>query len=204
MEQPTPEKIKEIFDPFYKADINLWREFAKNLQIRKFEKNEIIKDYFKTEKYINIVILGSVAHFVLTDEKDICINLFYEKQIFSDYLSFLTQSPTVIKTQALEDIIIWSVNYNDLTELYSKSSKGIFIGKAISDAMFIRKQSEQINLLALSPTERYLKLIKERPEIFQRTSLKIICSYLGVTAESLSRIRKKYLEIIISYPSSIF
>jgi CRP-like cAMP-binding protein len=191
MEQPTPEKIKEIFDPFYKADINLWREFAKNLQIRKFEKNEIIKDYFKTEKYINIVILGSVAHFVLTDEKDICINLFYEKQIFSDYLSFLTQSPTVIKTQALEDIIIWSVNYNDLTELYSKSSKGIFIGKAISDAMFIRKQSEQINLLALSPTERYLKLIKERPEIFQRTSLKIICSYLGVTAESLSRIRKK-------------
>jgi CRP-like cAMP-binding protein len=191
MEQPTPEKIKEIFDPFYKADINLWREFAKNLQIRKFEKNEIIKDYFKTEKYINIVILGSVAHFVLTDEKDICINLFYEKQIFSDYLSFLTQSPTVIKTQALEDIIIWSVNYNDLTALYSKSSKGIFIGKAISDAMFIRKQSEQINLLALSPTERYLKLIKERPEIFQRTSLKIICSYLGVTAESLSRIRKK-------------
>jgi CRP-like cAMP-binding protein len=169
----------------------LWREFAKNLQIRKFEKNEIIKDYFKTEKYINIVILGSVAHFVLTDEKDICINLFYEKQIFSDYLSFLTQSPTVIKTQALEDIIIWSVNYNDLTALYSKSSKGIFIGKAISDAMFIRKQSEQINLLALSPTERYLKLIKERPEIFQRTSLKIICSYLGVTAESLSRIRKK-------------
>jgi signal-transduction protein with cAMP-binding, CBS, and nucleotidyltransferase domain len=98
MEQPTPEKIKEIFDPFYKADINLWREFAKNLQIRKFEKNEIIKDYFKTEKYIKIVILGSVAHFVLTDEKDICINLFYEKQIFSDYLSFLTQSPTVIKT----------------------------------------------------------------------------------------------------------
>jgi CRP-like cAMP-binding protein len=191
MEQPTPEKIKEIFDPFYKADINLWREFAKNLQIRKFEKNEIIKDYFKTEKYINIVILGSVAHFVLTDEKDICFNLFYEKQIFSDYLSFLTQSPTVIKTQALEDIIIWSVNYNDLTALYSKSSKGIFIGKAISDAMFIRKQSEQINLLALSPTERYLKLIKERPEIFQRTSLKIICSYLGVTAESLSRIRKK-------------
>jgi CRP-like cAMP-binding protein len=191
MEQPTPEKIKEIFDPFYKADINLWREFAKNLQIRKFEKNEIIKDYFKTEKYINIVILGSVAHFVLTDEKDICINLFYEKQIFSDYLSFLTQSPTVIKTQALEDIIIWSVNYNDLTALYSKSSKGIFIGKAISDAMFIRKQSEQINLLALSPTERYLKLIKERPEIFQRTSLKIICSYFGVTAESLSRIRKK-------------
>jgi hypothetical protein len=56
-----------------------------------------------------------------------------------------------IENKALEDVIIWSISYKNLTELYSKSQKGIFIGKAISDAMFIRKQSEQINLLALSP-----------------------------------------------------
>lgn len=191
MQQPTPEKIKELFDPFYKADLSLWTAFAKCVQVRTFEKNETVKDFHKTEKYINIMISGSAAHFVLADDKEVCINLYYERQFFSDYLSFLTQSPTVIKTQALEDSIIWSVSYADLNELYSKSSTGIFIGKAISDAMFIRKQSEQINLLTLSPTERYLKLIKERPEIFQRTSLKIICSYLGITAESLSRIRKK-------------
>lgn len=191
MEQPTPERIKEIFDPFYNADIKLWTEFAKCIQLRAFEKNETIKDYYKTEKYINILISGSVAHFVMANEKDTCINLYYEKQFFSDYLSFLTQSSTIIKTQALENSIIWSISYSDLNELYSKSSTGLFIGKAISDAMFIRKQYEQINLLTLSPTERYLKLIKERPEVFQRTSLKIICSYLGITAESLSRIRKK-------------
>lgn len=191
MQQPTPERIKEIFDPFYKADIQVWTAFSECIKLRQFEKNDIVKEYFKTEKYINILISGSVAHFVLADEKDICINLFYENHIFSDYLSFLTQSSTVIKTQALEDCIVWSIHYDDLAELYLKSSTGIFIGKAISDAMFIRKQFEQINLLTLSPTERYLKLIKERPEIFQRTPLKIISSYLGVTSESLSRIRKK-------------
>jgi len=191
MEQPSPERIKEIFDPFYNADIKLWTEFAKCVQPRTFEKNEIIKDYYKIERYVNILISGSVAHFVLANEKDTCINLYYEKQFFSDYLSFLTQSPMVIKTQALENSAIWSISYNDLNELYSRSSTGLIIGKAISDAMFIRKQHEQINLLTLSPTERYLKLIKQRPEIFQRTSLKIICSYLGITAESLSRIRKK-------------
>lgn len=191
MEQPTSEGIKKIFDQFYKADIHIWNVFSKCVRVRSFEKNEIIKDYFKTEKYINILISGSVAHFVLAEEKDICINLYYENQIFSDYLSFLTQSSTVIKTTALEDTIIWSVSHKDLNELYLSSSTGIFIGKAISDAMFIRKQSEQINLLTLSPTERYLKLVKERPEIFQRTSLKIVCSYLGITAESLSRIRRK-------------
>lgn len=191
MEQPTPQRVKEIFDPFYKADLKLWTEFAKYLQVRTFKKNEVIKDYHSKEKYINILISGSVAHFVLAEEKDICINLYYEEQLFSDYLSFLTQSSTVIKTQALEESFIWSISHSDLHALYSRSTTGLIIGKAISDAMFIRKQSEQINLLTLSPTERYLKLIKERPEIFQRTSLKIICSYLGIAAESLSRIRKK-------------
>jgi CRP-like cAMP-binding protein len=191
MEQPTPERIKEIFDPFYKADINLWEAFAQYVQPRAFEKNEAVKDYNATEKYINILISGAVGHFVLAEDKEICINLYYENQFFSDYFSFLTQSPTQIKTQALENAVIWSISHADLNDLYSKSRTGLIIGKAISDAMFIRKQSEQINLLTLSPTERYLKLIKERPEVFQRTSLKIICSYLGITAESLSRIRKK-------------
>ncbi|QHS63571.1 Crp/Fnr family transcriptional regulator [Chitinophaga agri] len=191
MEQPTAKRIKEIFDPFYKADVSLWTAFAEYLHPRTFKKNDIIKEYHKTEKYLNILISGSVAHFVHANEKDTCINLYYEEQIFSDYLSFLTQVPNVIKTQALEDTIVWSISHQDLNNLYARSATGIFIGKSLSDAMFIRKQSEQISLLTLSPTERYLKLISERPEIFQRTSLKIICSYLGITAESLSRIRKK-------------
>lgn len=191
MLNPSPEKIKEIFDHYYKADLTLWTEFSKYLKPRKFAKNDIIKDYHKTERYINLLITGSLGHFVLDKDKDICINLYYENQIFSDYLSFLTQGPTLIKTECLEDSLIWSISYLDLHELYSKSIKGLSIGKAIADAMFIRKQSEQINLLSLSPTERYLKLIKERPLVFQRTPLKIIASYLGITAESLSRIRKK-------------
>lgn len=191
MQQPTAEAIKEIFDPFYQANASLWTIFAEHVKIRTFKKNEIVKAHAHTEKFINILSVGSVGHFVQTAEKDVCINLYYEKQFFSDYLSFLTQAPSIIKTQALEDCTVWSIHHQDLQALYARSTTGLSIGKAISEAMFIRKQHEQINLLTLSPTQRYLKLIKDRPEVFQRTSLKIICSYLGVTAESLSRIRKK-------------
>jgi CRP-like cAMP-binding protein len=188
---PTPEKIKEIFDTYYSVDLKYWVEFAKYIKPRNFNKNEIIKEYHKTEKFINILISGSVGHFVPSEEKDICINLYYENQIFSDYLSFLTQKPTVIKTECIEDTEVWSLSFDDLHKLYEKSSQSLLIGKAISDIMFTKKQSEQINLLTLTPTERYLKLIKERPMIFQRTPLKIIASYLGIAPESLSRIRKK-------------
>lgn len=193
MPLPTPEEIKKIFDSYFVADVNLWSEFSKRIKIRNFNKNEIIKDYHQTEKSVNILVKGSVGQFVWGHDKNICISLYYENHLFSDYLSFLRQQPTAIKTEALEDAEIWSIGYDDVMDLYSNSKNGIIIGKAISDAMFIKKQTEQVNLLTLTPTERYLKLIKERPEIFQRTPLKIIASYLGLTAESLSRIRKRIL-----------
>lgn len=191
MENPTPNKIKEIFDSYYPVDLKFWDEFSKHIKVREFLKNDIVKEYYKTEKFINILVSGSVAHFVPSEEKDICINLYYENEIFSDYLSFLTQKPTVIKTECLEDTMLWSLTFADLQKLYEKSNQSLLIGKAISDIMFTKKQSEQINLLTLTPTERYLKLIKERPLVFQRTPLKIIASYLGIAPESLSRIRKK-------------
>lgn len=187
----TAIQIKKIFDPFFEADLSLWTTFAEYIKPRSYKKNAVIKDYDETENYINILISGAVAHFVSDGDRDVCINLYFENQLFSDYLSFLTRSATVIKTCVLEDCVIWSVNHADLHRLYARSTKGLYIGKAIAEAMFIRKQHEQINLLTLSPLDRYLKLLKERPEVLQRVPLKVVCSYLGVTAESLSRIRKK-------------
>lgn len=190
-QHPSPEDVKKIFDPYYSAEIKIWKAFSEKIQIRRFSKSEIIKDYNTVEKYLNIIVKGSTALFVWNGNKDVCINLLYEHSFMSDYLSFLDQKPTVIKTEALEDTILWSIYYNDLNMLYSANETGLRIGKAVSEILYIRKQSEQINLLTKSPEERYIGLITERPEIFQRTPLKIIASYLGLTAESLSRIRKR-------------
>lgn len=191
---PSPEAVKKVFDPYYEADLRVWTAFSEMIQVREFKKTAIIKNYHTVEKYLNIIVSGSVGIFVWNGKRDICINLLYEHNFLSDYLSFLSQQPTVIKSEALEDCRLWSVSYQDLNNLYSRSETGLRIGKAISEILFARKQQEQINLLTKSPEERYLNLITARPEIFQRTSLKIIASYLGLTAESLSRIRKRVTE----------
>ncbi|WJS96686.1 cyclic nucleotide-binding domain-containing protein [Flavobacterium johnsoniae] len=193
-QSPSPEDVKRIFEIYFSADMNIWKGFSEKIKVREFQKSEIIKDYNGVEKYLNIVIKGSAGLFVWDGKRDICINLLYEKSFISDYMSFLNQQPSVIKTEALEDITLWSIFHQDLTELYQRSETGLRIGKAISEMLYVRKQQEQINLLTLSPQERYLKLIEGRPEIFQRTPLKIIASYLGLTAESLSRIRKRVME----------
>lgn len=193
-QSPSSEDVKKIFETYFTADMNIWKGFSEKIKVREFGKSEIIKDYNAVERYLNIVIKGSAGLFVWDGKRDICINLLYEKSFISDYMSFLNQQPTVIKTEALEDVVLWSIAHADLNELYQRSETGLRIGKAISEMLYIRKQQEQINLLTLSPQERYIKLIESRPEIFQRTPLKVIASYLGLTAESLSRIRKRVME----------
>lgn len=193
-QHPSPEDVKKIFDPYYSAELKIWEKFSEKIFLRQFLKAEIIKDYQAVERYLNIIVNGSVGIFVWNGSKDVCINLLYEHSFMSDYLSFLQQKPTVIKTEALEDTVLWSISFSDLNMLYSANQTGLRIGKAISEILYTKKQDEQINLLTKSPEERYNSLIKERPEIFQRTPLKIIASYLGLTAESLSRIRKRISE----------
>ncbi len=191
---PTPQQLQQIFAPYYDAELSIWETFSRKIIIRQFGKNEIIKDYDEIEKYLNIIVTGSAGLFVWNGKKNICINLLYENSFMTDYYSFLKQQPSGIKTEALEDCTLWSVSSRDLNELYSRNEIGLRVGKSISESMFLRKQQEQINLLTLSPEERYLRLIKQRPEIFKRTPLKIIASYLGLTAESLSRLRKRLVE----------
>lgn len=171
--------------------MKIWKRFSEKIQVREFSKSAVIKDYHAIERYLNIIVTGSAGLFVSNGNRDICINLLYERSFMSDYLSFLNQQPTVIKTEALEDTVLWSIGYDDLQALYAANKIGLRIGKAIAEILFLRKQQQQINLLTKSPEERYLQLIRERPEIFQRTPLKVIASYLGLTAESLSRIRKR-------------
>lgn len=189
--EPTPENVKKVFDTFYEADLNLCTEFSKKLKVNYAVKNQIIKDYDSIEKNMNILVTGSTGLFVWDGHDDICISLYYENSFFCDYLSFLKQKITAIKSQALENCVYWSISFADLQQLYSKSVTGVYIGKIVAEELFIKKQMEQVHLLTLSPKERYLKLITERPKILQRTQLKIVASYLGLTAESLSRIRKR-------------
>lgn len=191
MTAPTTASLKSIFSRYFPAQDHILEAFAEKIEVCTYVRNEAIKAYHKKETGIYIIVKGSVGMFVENNSTDTCINLFYENDFFSDYLSFLRDIATPIQTMALEDAVIWKIPKTDLEELYNRSVTGVHIGKAIAEIHFIRKQTEQVKLLTLTPIERYLQLLEERPEILQRTPLKIVASYLGLTPESLSRIRKR-------------
>jgi CRP-like cAMP-binding protein len=185
--------IKEMFDPYFEAPLEIWESFASFLKQNSYKKNEVIKEVNKTEKYLNIIVQGSAGIFLWKENSTVCLDLCFENEFFGDYMSFLTQQPSELFTQAIEPTEMLSISYSDLNELYESSQIGTHIGRSAAESLFIHKQTQQIDLLMLTAEERYIKLLERQPEIVRRTPQKHLASYLGITPESFSRIRKKIM-----------
>lgn len=183
--------IKKIFDPYFEAPLEIWISFASFLKQNSYKKNEIVKEANKTERQLNIITAGSAGIFLWKENATVCLDLCYENEFFGDYMSFLTQKPSDLFTQAIEPTEMLSISYADLNKLYQNAQISMHIGRAAAESLFIHKQTQQIDLLMLTAEECYVKLLNRQPEIVQRTPKKYIASYLGITPESFSRIRKK-------------
>lgn len=182
--------IKKIFDKYFEAPLELWNAFSDKMILRSFNKNEIIKPADTKEKYIDIIIKGSIGVFMWADNHNKCLDLFYEENFSCDYMSLLENEATGLFTQALEKTEVYSIAKQNIEELYEDNLIGLKIIRAATRSLFIHKQKQQIDLLSKTAEERYQSMLSENPDLILKTPSKHIASYLGITPESLSRIRK--------------
>lgn len=183
-------QLKVFFDTFYETPIESWETFASFLQSKVFQKNEIIKYPNTTEKHLYFIVKGLAGIFVGKENHDICIDLCFDNEFLNDYSSFLLQKESPLYVMALEKTEVLSISFDDLMELY-KRDPGKQLRLVIAENLFLHKQAQQIEILTLTAEERYIKLLQLHPEIILKTPQKHLASYLGITPESLSRIRKK-------------
>ena len=107
------------------------------------------------------------------------------------YDSFISRKPSKVAIETLEDTEFLALSYESQEKLYKIFPKmNEFIRKAI-EQRFVLLHDLFISYLLNSPEERYLMLIKERPDLLQRIPQHQIASFLGVTRVSLSRIRNR-------------
>ncbi len=190
MEKNIARKLKTFFDNYYEAPLESWEVFARFLNPKSFKKNEIIKQPYSTEKNLYFIINGLAGIFLGKDNHDICIDLCFDNEFLNDYSSFLIQQESPLYIMALEKTEVLSISYDNLMELY-KREPGRQLRLVIAEFLFLHKQAQQIEILTMTAEERYVQWLEENPQIVLRTPLKHLASYLGITPESLSRIRKK-------------
>jgi CRP-like cAMP-binding protein len=184
--------LKEVFDNHYEAPIEVWKEFVNLCEEVECKKNQTIKEANSTARYGYFLLKGSIGLFVWKENNYVCTDLFLENNFFADEISLLTGKPSPIKIVSLEKSTLLRMSKSNIDKLKdTPMGKILFlVGEQNSN---VEKQNRQIDLLTKSAEERYLDLLNNRPQIIQRIHQKHIASYLGITTQSLSRIRKKII-----------
>ncbi|MDO6744748.1 Crp/Fnr family transcriptional regulator [Tenacibaculum soleae] len=172
---------------------NDWKFFTSKLALIKIKKRTKILKIGEIENHISFINKGVVRFYIPKEdkEKEITFGFCFSNEFVSAYDSFLTQQPSLYELEALTDIEMWSISHDDLQEVYNKTSIGNTLGRLSSERLYLIKSKREQSLLNETAEERYLKLFDERPKLIKEIPLKYIASYIGVTAQALSRIRKR-------------
>ncbi|MCF6222444.1 MAG: Crp/Fnr family transcriptional regulator [Flavobacteriaceae bacterium] len=169
-----------------------WEFFSSKLHRKSFHKKTIITDIGKTENHISFIEEGIVRLLIPKKEDgDITFGFSFENEFISAYDSFLTQTPSLYQLQTLTKTTLVSISYSDLQKVYQQTKIGNLIGRLVTERLYNLKSKRANSLLNDSAEQRYLNLFTERPNLIKEIPLKYIASYIGVTPQSLSRIRKQ-------------
>ena len=185
------EKIREYFERIVPLSDRDWQLFSSKLTRHEFPKKAVLLKTGQTENYLSFIERGMVRYYIPKDENDVTFTFAFANSFISAYDSFLTRQPSHYQIQALTDTTLWRLTYDDLQAIYKETEAGQTIGRHASEAIFLSKSKRELSLLNDSAEQRYLNLFTEQPQLIRQIPLKYIASYIGVTPQGLSRIRRR-------------
>ena len=182
--------IKAFFDRFKELPLHVWDGLFEIGETVQFRSDEVLKKTGATARYLYFILKGSGGVILYNKNSFVCTDILYEGEFFGEFLSFLTQKPTPHELRSFENSTMLRFGRKELYEYYDRSGYANEILQAAHLGLYIDKLTQQMNLLSMSAEEHYRLLMKERPYILKNVPQKYIASFLGIKAQSLSRIRK--------------
>ncbi|MFM7773982.1 MAG: Crp/Fnr family transcriptional regulator, partial [Candidatus Kapaibacterium sp.] len=107
----------------------------------------------------------------------------------TEYVGFVTRTPARHSIVALEDSTVYEWTYDDLQAMYEANPRGERLGRLIAETVFAETTSLVDSYKLQSAADRYRDFVQQHPSLVQRVPQYMLASFLGITPESLSRIR---------------
>lgn len=184
--EKTLHQIGEKYSPL---SIECQQELIANSKFNTYKKREIVVREGEYSKKAYLIVKGSSRAYYLKDGKDISDWFTFENEVAASVVSFFSNNPSPHFIEFMEDSVVVEFSKNLLDELSKKHHDfEHFIRKVITETMLglcERLYTIQFN----KAEERYNHLTTIFPDITDRIPLTHIASYLGITLETLSRVR---------------
>ena len=140
---------------------------------------------------VRVILDGCARGFVVVDGKEITTNFYFENDHTYDYMKYLENQPAELNIQALNSIKTIELTLEALDFLSSDNIGFHRMSFNLFKINFLKLEKERQGFIIKSPKERYLDLLKYNKQIISRVPQHQVASYIGISPEHLSRIRKE-------------
>lgn len=182
--------IQEYISSIISLDSDQWELILDVLESKVLAKDAYLLKAGGVSDSIAFISNGVLIYYKDLDNGDqMTTDFAFEGDWVTDNYSRLNNCPSQVNIKAIEESQLYILKNQDLTKLYNKIPPLERLGRIVTERFFLKMVEHNIDLQTLSAKERYLKLLKNHPEIFQRIPQYHIANYLGIAAKSLSRIR---------------
>jgi CRP/FNR family transcriptional regulator, anaerobic regulatory protein len=158
-----------------------------HFQVKTYQKNDFLLRENKVCTHLSIIKSGCFK--VIYDNAAI-VWFAFEDMPITEMQSFVNQQPSQFAIQALETAEVYQISYENLEKLYAQYDNFKLFGLRFTEKMLSKTISRATSLQFDTPEIRYQKLF-DNPNYLARIPLQDLASYLGVTPNSLSRIRNR-------------
>ena len=156
-----------------------------------YKKGDVLLKQGQVADEYSIVESGLIRSFVYDyNGNDITTNFFAAHDIVIEVSSLFQRIPSQETIQAVTDCVCWKINFNCFQELYHSITGYNEWGRAWMAMQLFHFKQRSVSIFTHSAMDRYMQLLRDKPQILQQAPLKQIATYLGITDSSLSRIRK--------------
>ncbi|MDN3585195.1 Crp/Fnr family transcriptional regulator [Pedobacter aquatilis] len=181
-----------LFNSIYPLSNEIKVTIIKNSEVIEVNKKIKLLSVGERSNTIYFIVKGAARIYYLNKEgKETNTWFLFENELLISVYSFYTGNPSFEYIETLEDCKLIAVKKDKLDEMYIKYMEFNFSGRKLTELYHMRNEIQANDLRMYSAKERYEHLITRYPQLLQRISLGHIASYLGISPETLSRIRKQ-------------
>lgn len=190
-EETIQKELVNFISGFNMLDMAEVQGMAAHIQAKSFAKGTVVLQEGAKNQSCFFVLKGLLRQYKLVDGVEITTQFFMEGEaavLFTEYLNQASSNSSVV---CAEDCILIIGTPGEEDVMYEQFPKLQQITRQMVERDLAKTQDALARYVALSPLERYEYLLKEKPSLVQRVPQHQLASYIGITPESLSRIRKR-------------
>jgi CRP-like cAMP-binding protein len=154
------------------------------------KKNEFLVREKEVSKYFCFIEEGILQHALLVDDEEKTTYLSLKNSFTSSLKSFLLGVPSRKHVKAIHDCKLWIIDQHSFQKLLKENKTFYEFYYSLIEKQICLIDDYRIDLLTLTPEERYKKLLENEPKLLNEVPLHYLSSFLGISSRHMSRIRK--------------